>query len=76
MKWLLCPDKLNIDPNVIDAEKEYWKVTFNNFIDECRENAPNKLHCLIKYISASIYEFISDCSSFEAAINILYKFFI
>lgn len=44
MKWLLCPDRLNIDPNVVDVEKEYWKFTFNNFIDECRENTPNKLH--------------------------------
>lgn len=69
---------MNSDPNATVAEKEYlyWKVTFSNFIDESKENAPNKLHSLIKYVSALIYEFISDCTSFEAVINILDKFFI
>ena len=37
MERILCPDKLNADPNSEEAEKEYnyWKITFDNFISEC-----------------------------------------
>lgn len=50
------------------------KVTFDNLIDQYQENTP--LCCRIKYMSALIYELISDCTSFEAGMNVTDKFFI
>ena len=78
MERILCPDKLNADPNNEEAEKEYnyWKKTFDNFISECGSRAPDKLRCLTKYVSASIYEYISETSTYEEAIKILENLYI
>ena len=60
MEYILCPDRLNINPKAADAEREYkyLKTTFKNLITECQVETPKKLHCLIKYISTTIYELI------------------
>ena len=78
MERILCPEKLNTDPNSENAEKEYryWKKTFDNFIQECGDRAPNKLSCLTKYVSANIYEYISEVESYDTAITILENLFI
>ena len=64
MEKILCPDQLNTEVNSPNAEKEYlhWKRTFNNFIEECGERAPNKLRCLTKYVSATVCEYVADAA--------------
>ena len=75
---ILYPDRLNINPNTVDAEREYrhWKTMFKNFIKECLVETPNKLCCFIKYASAIIYELILDCTMYESAFNTLDKYLI
>ncbi|XP_042210117.1 uncharacterized protein LOC121858922 [Homarus americanus] len=75
MERILCPDKLDVDPNSPAAEKEYkhWLKTFENIIDECGDRAPDKLRCLTKYVSATVYEFFADATEFETAIQVLEK---
>ena len=78
MERILCPDKLSVEPTAINSEKEYhyWRKTFENFLDECRDKAPNKLRCLTKYVSASVYELISDINSYQKAIELLDSLYI
>ena len=49
MEKIFCPDKLDIDPNSLNAEKEFlhWRRTFDNFILECGERAPDKVPCFL-----------------------------
>ena len=70
MTKILAPDKLTAEPNQETAERHYrhWKKTFDNYIEECGENAPDKLRCLTKYVSPNIYEYFSEASTFELAI--------
>lgn len=78
MERLLTPDKLDVDPNSTNAEKQfnYWKKTFDNFINECGDRAPDKLRCLIKYVSASIYEHFAESTTFESAMTILNNLYV
>ena len=65
MERILCLDRLKINPNGADAEREYshWKTMFENFIEECLVGTPKKLRCLVKYVSTTIYELLSDCTN-------------
>ncbi|XP_042243366.1 uncharacterized protein LOC121880275 [Homarus americanus] len=78
MERILCPDKLDVDPNSPAAEKEYkhWRKTFENFIDECGDRALDKLRCLTKYVSATVYEYFADATEFETAIQVLEKVYV
>ena len=78
MERVLCPDKLDADPNSPSAEKEYkyWRKTFVNFIDECGERAPDRFRCLTKYVSASVYEYFADAANFDEAILALDKIYV
>ena len=78
MPKILTPDKLTTEPNDTQAEKTYkhWKKTFENFIEECGDEAPDKLRCLTKYVSGQVYEYFSDADTYDAAIQILDKLFI
>ena len=78
MTKTLTPDKLTTDPGQPLTENIYrhWKKTFENYIEECGENAPDKLRCLTKYVSHNIYEYFSEKTTFEAAIQVLDGIFI
>lgn len=78
MECILCPDRLNMNQNVTDTEREYWhwKITFENFIDKCQDKTPNKLRCFVKNVTATIYDLISVCHTYESALNILDRYFI
>ena len=78
MEKIFCPDKLDIDPNSLNAEKEFlhWRRTFDNFILECGERAPDKFRCLIKYVSASVFDYFADETTFDSAIAALEKLYV
>ena len=91
MKKLLAPDRLSSDPGSSAAEKEYihWKKTFDYFMEDALlstdedEEEPDeeqenyfKLRCLTKYVSASIYEYFSDCENYKDAITVLDKLYL
>ena len=78
MERILCPDQLKTDATSPNAEKEYkhWMRTSNKFMDECQDNAPNKLRCLTRYVSSEIFEYIANAETFDTVIAILDKIFI
>ena len=47
-----------------------------NFIDEYHDKTPNKLYCLVKNVSATIYKLIFDYTIYESAFNTLDKYFM
>ena len=79
MERLMRPDRLDADPNSSDAAKTYnhWFRTFTNFIDSLpTEPAPNKLNLLINYVAPSVYDYISECTTFDAASDTLKNMYI
>ena len=72
------PDKLKTEPNDERAEKHYihWKKTFENFLQDCGNDAPDKLRCLTRYISSDVYEHIADSTSYEEAVQVLDSLYI
>ena len=49
----------------------HWRHTFDNLLAECGETAPDKLHCLSKYVSATVYDFVADVKNFDSTISLL-----
>ncbi|XP_042221312.1 uncharacterized protein LOC121865821 [Homarus americanus] len=76
MERILCPTN-DVDqiPQLL-KEYKHWLKTFENFIDECGDRAPDKLRCLTKYVSATVYEFFADATEFETAIQVLEKVYV
>ena len=62
-----------MEPKEASAEKDYkhWKKVLENYITACGEDAPDKLQCLTRYVSSSIYEHIADAATYNAAVRIL-----
>ena len=75
MDTLLKPARLDLDPNSPSAATEWkhWHRTFNNFIDEYGENAPNKYRTLAQH---NVYDYIEDCADYDAAIETLTQLYI
>ena len=71
----LRPAILKVDPCAPDSTKTFrhWEKTFYNFIDSLNtpEQPVNKLATLINFIDATVYELVSECTTFEQAIRIL-----
>ena len=70
---ILAPEKLTTEPSDSSAEKNYrhWKRTFENFLEDCGENAPDKLRCLTRYVSADLFERFADATKYQDATAIL-----
>ena len=75
---ILAPEKLATEPNESSAEKHYrhWKRTFENFLQDCGDNAPDKLRCLTRYVSADVFERFADATSYDDAISVLDSLYI
>ena len=81
MDSVLRPQVLNLEPSSQDATKtwKHWHRTFTNFLEAvevANENAPNKLNTLINYVSADVYDYIEDASTYEEAITILQGLYV
>ncbi|CAK8698052.1 unnamed protein product [Clavelina lepadiformis] len=76
------PSRLEIDVNSDTAAKswKHWKKTFENYTIEheaqVNSTAFNKLRLLTNFVSAEIFEFIEDCTTYEAAVEILQDLFV
>ena len=81
MERLLKPDRLETDPTSPTAAQEWkhWYRTFLNFLTSVEATRPasstalpiNKMAFLINYISHSAYVCISECNTYEEAIQLL-----
>ena len=81
MDSVLRPQVLNLEPSAQDAAKtwKHWHRTFTNFleaVEAANDNAPNKLNTLINYVSANVYDYIEDASTYEEAITILQGLYV
>ena len=78
MKRHMKPVRLRIDPNTTDADKTYkhWFRTFSNFLEllstsktaSSRQSSTgtiNKFNLSINYIETNVYEFISECETYD-----------
>ncbi|XP_076033649.1 uncharacterized protein LOC143020786 [Oratosquilla oratoria] len=67
MEKLLKPARLDLDPS---------SSTFSNFIQECGENAPDKLRTLVNCVSHNVYEYIEECTNYDSAISVLQNLYV
>ena len=78
MSKILKPARLDLDHNSPNAAKEWkhWRRTFENFIDECGDQAPDKFRSIVNCVSADVFEFVEDCSSYDDVIAVLEKLYM
>ena len=90
MDKILRPERFNTETTDPNSEKQYrhWKMTFQNYINMSitepaapegaeRENyLQKKLYALFNHVSASVFELISDCASYDSAFEVLDKAYI
>ena len=64
---LLKPEQIDLDPNSPIAAKEwkYWLRTFNNFIAECGNVAPDKYRTIINLMTHNVFDYVEDCVDFD-----------
>ena len=74
------PSVFDADPNSKQAGKE-WRhryCTFSNFVDsfsaELAISNEDKLKCLIAHISKDVYDYVSECRTYQEAIQTLKDF--
>ena len=89
MDKYLKPARFDCDPNSPGSDKQFkhWLTTFKNFVGTINtassasntdaEAAPDtKLNTLINYISASVFEYIADATTYDAAIKTLTDIYV
>ena len=78
MERVLRPDRFDTDPNSSAATQEWkhWHKTFSNYIEAISSHDPNKLNVLVNFLSPRIYAYISDCSTYETALETLSALYI
>ena len=76
------PSVFNADPNSKQASKE-WRhryCTFLNFVNsfpaEPAISNEDKLKCLIAHISKDVYDYVSECRTYEEAIQTLERLYV
>lgn len=75
MEKLLRPERFGTEPTSVNAGKEWshWFKTFQNFIEMAQGQdvltSGDKLRLLTNYVSHSVYEYISECTSYEQAVK-------
>lgn len=78
MDRIFRPERFDTDPTCPDAAKQWnhWRRTFLTFLSSIEHMQPNKLDTLITCISASVYESIADCETYESAMSILESLYV
>ncbi|XP_063625652.1 uncharacterized protein LOC134797361 [Cydia splendana] len=74
MDKYLRPERFEGDPSqsTAAAEWEHWKKTFNNFLAvQVLSSDQVKLNILINHLSPNVYNYISECQTYEQAIRVL-----
>ncbi|XP_068214427.1 uncharacterized protein [Palaemon carinicauda] len=75
MERLLRPPQFDVDPDSAQDTKEwtYWLRTFTNFVQAVKLTTPtlDKLVLLTNYVAPSVYDYISECETYEKAEEVL-----
>ncbi|VDP93510.1 unnamed protein product [Echinostoma caproni] len=74
----LRPEKFDTDLNAPDDSKQwtYWIRTFNALLKRVQAEDSDKLEILIKFLSLTVYEHVSDCNTFDDAISTLQSLYV
>ena len=74
----LRPERFDCDPNSQSASKKYkhWIKTFGNYLRSINDDQLDKLDCLYNFVSADIFDLISDCTTYELAVETLKATFV
>ena len=60
-------------------ERKHWYTTFTNLFWAIEQHSPDKLTVLTNYNAPTVYEFISDCSTYNResfiSAKLLYRYF-
>ena len=78
MSKALKPLRLDLDPNSPDAAKQWkhWKRTFDNFIEECGNTAPDRFRSIVNFISAEVFDYVEECTTYDTVIEILERLYV
>ena len=74
---VIKPSVFNAEPNLKQASKEWrhWYCAFLNFVDsfpaEPAISNEDKLKCLIVHISKDVYDYMSECYTYQEATQTL-----
>ena len=77
MDKLLRPDRFHGSLDTTPAEWNHWFRTFTNFLGSLpNDPAPDKLQLLVNYVSPTVFSHISDCKTYDEAINVLKTIYV
>ena len=73
MERALRPDRFDAAPDTPTSEKEfkYWMKTLENYFDVIPPEQLKKLNVLINHLSPTVYDYISEDTTYDAAIATL-----
>ena len=79
MDKCLKPNRFETDPTSPDSKRKWQHGirTFMGYINSIEGvGEENKLNILINHVNTSVYQYISEAETYEAAITILHKIYI
>jgi len=78
MEKVLRPERFETDPNAPNSTKcwQHWLKTFENFLESIASENLNKLKVLINFLSAEVYEFVSEANNYAEAKDILNSIYV
>lgn len=65
------PERFDGKPSTTESQWNHWLKTFENFLVISNATEVDKLGLLINHVSSTVYDHISDCSSYSSAIATL-----
>ena len=74
----LRPSRFDILPNTPVSAKEvkHWFRTFESYLSVLPQENLNKLNILINFIASEIFEYVSDSTTYDSAIEVLHQVYI
>ena len=79
MEKSLRPERFKADPTALDAVKrwKHWYRTFSSYIVSLTGvSEANKLNALNNHVDFTVYEYISECATYEDAIACLERIYV
>ena len=78
MSKALKPIRLDLDPKSSVAAKQWkhWKRTVDNCIEECGGTAADHFRSIVNFISAKVFDYVEDCTTYDAVIETLERLFV
>ena len=78
MERLFKPKELDIEPSSPLASEKWlhWLRTFENFISSVSHCEVDKKKLLENYVSSSVFQYISECATFEDSIKVLQNIYV